>query len=284
MALKIEKAVRKQVKLRLGISAISGGGKTYSALKMAYGMVGDWDKIYVIDTENRSASLYAHFGPFNIINLEAPYSPEKYIEAIALAESAGAEIIITDSITHEWDGKGGILEISNNMTGNSYTNWAKLTPRHQAFIDKILQSKCHMITTVRRKTDYELTQNASGKLVPQKVGLKEVTRSGWEYELTVNFELDTKHMVSVSKDRTGMFMDKPEFVITEETGKQIIEWCNEGLSIIDQKAADLKDGLNSIKSCDSMDSLTAIWNANKSIQGDDNFLAAMTEKKEELTK
>src|SRR3546814_8615643 len=97
------------------------------------------------------------------------------------------------------------------MTGNSYTNWAKLTPRHQAFIDAILQSKCHVITTVRRKQDYDMVTNDKGKLMPQKVGLKEVTRDGFEYELTLNIELDAKHNSSVSQDRTGLFTGKPEF-------------------------------------------------------------------------
>ena len=125
-------------------------------------------KVAIIDTENGSADLYAHLGDYSVLSLTAPYTPEKYITAIKECENAGMEVIIVDSITHEWDGKGGILEISNSMTGNSYTNWAKITPRHQAFLDAILQSPCHMITTVRRKTDYELV-DVNGKKVPQKV-------------------------------------------------------------------------------------------------------------------
>ena len=142
------------------------------------------------------------------------------------------DVIIVDSITHEWDGKGGILEISNSMAGNSYTNWAKITPRHTAFIDAILQSKCHIITTVRRKQDYEMVKNDKGKLTPQKVGLKEVTREGFEYELTVNLELDTKHFASCSKDRTGLFADGIEFIPSEETGKLLYEWCENGIEPI----------------------------------------------------
>lgn len=227
--MKLEKATRKKVKLRLGISAVAGGGKTFSALKLAKGLVGNWNKIAVIDTENGSASLYSNLGEFNTIELTAPYSPERYIEAIKACENAGMECIIIDSITHEWDSEGGIIDISNSMTGNSFTNWAKLTPRHQAFINAILQSKCHVITTVRRKQDYEMTKDSSGKMKVEKAGLKEVTREGFEYELTVNFNLDEKHNCTASKDRTSLFMDKPQFIITEGTGKLILDWCESGI-------------------------------------------------------
>lgn len=229
----LKRAERKQVKMRLGLSGASGFGKTYSALLLAYGMTDDWSKIAVIDTENGSASLYSHLGEFNTIALEAPYSPERYIAAIKACEQAGMEAIIIDSITHEWEGKGGCLEIADQVTQastskNSYTAWAKVTPRHQAFIDAILQSSCHMITTVRRKQDYDMVKNGN-KTEVVKVGMKEVTREGFEYELTVNFELLTdSHYVKASKDRTGLFMGKPEFVVSADTGKMIKEWCMSG--------------------------------------------------------
>jgi hypothetical protein len=225
--MKLQKASRKQVKLRLGLSGASGFGKTYSALLLAYGMKNDWNKIAVIDTENESASLYAHLGEFNTIPLPAPYTPERYIEAIRTCEDAGVEVIIVDSITHEWDGKGGCLDIQTAL-GGKYQDWAKVTPRHQAFVDSILQSKCHVITTVRRKQDYDMVKEGN-KTTVVKMGTKEVTREGFEYELTVNFELiNDKHLVKASKDRTGLFMDKAEFVINEETGKTILQWCQSG--------------------------------------------------------
>ena len=225
------KATRKQVKLKLGLSAVAGGGKTKGALLLAKGLCGDWNKIAVIDTENNSASLYSDMGPFNTLELNADYTPEKYIQAIKTCEDAGMEVIIIDSITHEWDGKGGIIDISNSMTGNSFTNWAKITPRHQAFIDAILQSKCHVITTVRRKQDYEMNKDSNGKTTVTKAGLKEVTREGFEYELTLNFNLDERHNCTASKDRTGLFMDKPAFIITEQTGELIKQWCEQGVDV-----------------------------------------------------
>lgn len=226
----LRKATRTKAKIRLGLSAVSGGGKTYSALLIAYGMVGDWNRIAIIDSENGSADLYSHLGDYNVLPIVAPFPPEKYVQAIKDCEGAGMECIIIDSITHEWDGKGGILDISNSMTGNSYTNWAKITPRHNAFIDAILQSTCHIITTVRRKQDYEIT-DVNGKKVPQKVGLKEVTREGFEYELTCNLEIDANHMAIASKDRTGIFDKNIPFVPSIETGIAIKNWCELGIDV-----------------------------------------------------
>ncbi|GAB3318076.1 hypothetical protein GCM10027299_09580 [Larkinella ripae] len=230
--MEFRKATRKKAKIRLGLSAPSGAGKTYSALLIAYGLCGDWSKIALIDTENGSADLYEHLGDFNVVPLTPDYSPERYIQAINICHKQGMEVIIIDSITHEWDGKGGCLEIVDQM-GGKYQNWAKVTPRHQAFIEAIVSSPCHMITTVRRKQDYEMTKDNNGKIQVEKAGLKEVTREGFEYELTVNLELDMRHNASASKDRTELFAGKPGFVPSIETGKLIRDWCEKGLDQAD---------------------------------------------------
>lgn len=284
--MQLQKATRKKVKLRLGLSAVAGGGKTYSALLLAKGLVKDWSKIAVIDTENNSASLYSHLGDFNAIELQSPYTPERYVEAIQTCEQAGMECIIIDSITHEWDGKGGMLDIHGNMSGNSFTNWASLTPRHQKFIDAILHSSCHVITTVRRKQDYEMTTNDKGKATPVKVGLKEVTREGFEYELTVNFNLDEKHNCTASKDRTGLFMDQPAFKITEDTGKKIMKWCETGedpAEVARLKEEKLKSAIDGLKNADTIPNLEKYWKDNADLQSEESFKAAVTAKKKELT-
>jgi len=225
----LRKATRTKAKIRLGLSAVSGGGKTYSAILIAKGLAGgDLSKVAIIDTENGSADLYAHLGDYNVLTLKPPYAPERYVESIKACEDAGMSVIIIDSITHEWNGKGGILEIHSSMTGNSFTNWATLTPRHQKFIDAILSSSCHVITTVRRKQDYDLSKDSNGKTKVEKAGLKEETREGFEYELTANLELDIKHNATALKDRTGLFMDQPHFTPTEDTGKKLLAWCEVG--------------------------------------------------------
>ncbi|GAA4292657.1 AAA family ATPase [Aestuariibaculum suncheonense] len=232
--MQLQQTQRHNVKLRLGISGASGFGKTYSALKLAYGMTNDWSKIAVIDTENASASLYSDMGNFNVLNLFPPYSPERYIEAIDTCEKANIEVIIIDSITHEWQGEGGCLQIHEQL-GSRFQDWASVKPRHQKFIDKILQSKCHIITTTRRKVDYSLDVGSNGKSKVVKHGTKEITSEGYEYELSVNFELiNENHLCKVSKDRTNLFRG-PEFVINSDVGKRLKDWCNQGVSIEDIK-------------------------------------------------
>lgn len=244
--MELRKAAKQKTKLRIGLSGASGFGKTYSGLLLAYGMTGEWSKIAVVDTENGSADLYSDLGEYNTITLTSPFTPERYIEAITACENAGIEVIIIDSISHEWEGKGGCLEIADQVTQastskNSYTAWAKVTPRHQKFIEKILQSKCHIITTVRRKQDYDMVKEGNRTQIV-KVGMKEVTREGFEYELTVNLELITdSHYCKASKDRTGLFMGVPEFIITSETGVKLIEWANKGIEPIKPKKPELSE-------------------------------------------
>ena len=254
--LQLRKATRTKAKIRLGLSAVSGGGKTFSALLIAKGLSGDWSKVALIDTENGSGDLYSHLGDYNVLPLTAPFTPEKYTEAIKACESAGMDVIIIDSITHEWDGKGGCLEIAEQITQassskNSYTAWGKVTPRHQAFIDSILQSKCHVITTVRRKQDYEMTKDNNGKLKVEKAGLKEVTRESYEYELTANLQLDTAHLATASKDRTGLFMGKPEFTPSEATGEMIAEWCESGID----SNQEIDEAVVKLANCESVEDL-----------------------------
>lgn len=249
--MKLQKAQRHQVKLRIGLSGPSGFGKTYSALLMAYGITNDWNKIALIDTENKSASLYSHLGDFNVLSLDEPFSPERYLEAIKLCEDSNIELIIVDSISHEWQGKGGCLEIHEQL-GGRFQDWARVTPRHNAFIDAIILSKCHLITTSRSKVDYSLDKDGNGKTKVMKLGTKSITREGFEYELTVNFEfLNDKHLVQASKDRTELFSGKPEFIINSSTGKKLIDWCNQGISLDKIKAE--------IENCESSDNLKLIY-------------------------
>jgi hypothetical protein len=257
--MQLRKATRKKAKIRLGLSAVSGGGKTYSAILVAKGLVGDLSKVAIIDTENGSADLYAHLGDFNVLPLNAPFTPERYIEAIKSCEKAGMEVIIVDSISHEWDGKGGCLEIVESL-GGKYQDWAKVTPRHQAFIDAIIHSPSHVITTVRRKQDYEMIKDGN-KIRVEKGGLKEITREGFEYELTINLELDTKHNATASKDRTQLFMNKPAFVPSEQTGEMIAAWCEQGEESFNIKPG--SDWYNKVDNCTTQKELVELYQKNK---------------------
>lgn len=243
--MQIRKAERGQSKLRIGLSSPSGAGKTYSSLLLAKGLVGDWNKIGMIDSENGRGDIYSDLGTYNIVTLKAPFSPEKYIEAIRAFETFGVEVIIIDSMSHEWEGEGGCLQLNEKLAiakykGNTWSAWSETGERHQKLLNAIVSSECHVITTVRNKID---TVMVDGKV--KKVGIKEITREGFEFELTVNFNIDRdSHTVIASKDNTRLFEGKDPFVITEDTGKELKDWVSSGKADETQeRKTELKDGI-----------------------------------------
>lgn len=228
MALQIRKATRRKAKLRLALFGPSGSGKTMSAIKLAAGIGG---KIGVIDTENGSADLYAEIADYDVITLEKPYSVTKYREAISAFEQAGYATIIVDSLTHAWSGAGGLLDKQGQMAAkpgaNSYTAWREITPEHNSLVEALLASPCHIIATMRVKTEYVIETNERGKQVPRKVGLQPVQRDGMEYEFTVALDIDANHKAQASKDRTTLFEGWYD-TISEATGRKLLDWLDRG--------------------------------------------------------
>jgi len=244
----LRQSTRSNAKMKMALQAPSGAGKTFSALLLAKGLTNDnFSKVAIIDTENGSADLYAHLGSYNVLSMSPPFTPEKYIEAIDICLKGGMEVIICDSISHCWD---YLLEYHSSMPGNSFTNWGKITPMQNNFINKILQSDAHFIATIRTKQDYVLN-NKNGKMVPEKVGLKAIQRDGVDYEFTLVFDININHLAVCSKDRTGMFADRPEFTISAGTGRKIKDWCNSG--------TDLEEVKNQIKSCGTLEQLRILY-------------------------
>ena len=232
-AIVFRKAERKRAKARIALCAPAGGGKTHSALLIAKGLGG---KIAVIDTENGSAELEAgkpNIPEFDVITMHAPFDPIKYIAAIDAAEKAGYDIVIIDSLTHAWAGTGGLLDKVDTISkasksGNSYTAWRDVTPLHNKLVDKMLQSTCHIIATMRSKTDYVLETNSKGGMTPKKVGLAPVQREGMDYEFTVVLDIDqSSHVATATKDRTSLFDGAP-FVPSPDTGEMLLNWFNSG--------------------------------------------------------
>lgn len=225
----IRKAERRKAKLRLGIAAPSGAGKTYSALLMAFGLGG---KVGIIDTEHGSADLYADLGDYDVIGIEAPYTVPKYLQAIKAFEEAGYATIIIDSLSHAWAGDGGLLDkqgkIADSGKANGFAAWRTITPEHNALVEAMLRSPCHIIATMRAKQEYVLETNERGKQTPKKVGLAPVQRDGMEYEFTVMLDIDMNHVASASKDRTSLF-DGRYFKVSQETGAELLQWLESGV-------------------------------------------------------
>lgn len=257
-----KKAERKQAKLRLALAGPSGSGKTFSALLLAQGLGG---RVAVIDTEHGSASLYADIADFDTLELHAPYSPERYVDAITAAEQAGYNVLIIDSYSHEWTGSGGCLEANEKLAhqkfkGNTWAAWNETTPRHRRLTDKILTSSLHIICTMRSKTE---TVQGEGKKI-LKLGMKSEQRDGTDYEFTVVLDLTHDgHTAMASKDRTKLF-EEPE-LITEETGRRLLAWLNSGVSPEERAKELLVDALADIASAKDMASLQSAFNAAKAI-------------------
>ena len=266
-------ATRKKSNIKMALQGPSGAGKTYSTLLIAFGLCGSWENIGVIDTENGSSNLYANLGPFKVMSLAPPFTPEKYIQALSICVKHGLDVVIMDSISHEWEGPGGILDSHGQMAGNSFTNWSKITPRHNAFMQAIIQAPVHVICTLRTKQDYVLTEK-NGKMVPEKVGLKSIQRDGTDYEFTLVFDLDIKNNATASKDRTGLFFGKPETKLSEATGKAILDWCNEGVETTDP------DIQQRISDCRSIEELLALFKLHPQYQ--QSHLVHFTRKRNEL--
>lgn len=235
------KAVRSRAKLKIALTGPSGAGKTYSALRLATGILlaeekstGKKGNIAFIDTENNSSNLYADRFDFDVLNITPPYTTEKFIDALKLAHKAGYDLVIADSISHFWASEGGLLEqkdlIDSRGKGNGYTNWATITKKHESFKSVILQAPYHLICTMRSKQDYILVEK-NGKQTPQKVGMAPIQREGMEFEFTTVFDLAMDNSAASSKDRTSMYPPDKIFMITEETGQQFINWLHEGQDV-----------------------------------------------------
>jgi hypothetical protein len=239
----IRRAQRSKAKLRLGIAAPSGAGKTYSALVIAFGLGG---KVGLIDTEHGSGDLYSHLGEYDIIDISAPFAVQKYLNAIKEFESSGYSTIIIDSLSHAWAGDGGLLDkqgkIADSGKGNSFSAWRQITPEHNALVEAILASKCHVIATMRSKQEYVLERNEKGRQTPKKVGLAPVQRDGMEYEFTVFIDLDQQHNAQATKDRTTLF-DGLIFKPSKKTGVTLLKWLDGGVEVKKEEPTKPKEEL-----------------------------------------
>lgn len=240
MGLTFRKAERRRAKLRLGISGAAGSGKTFSALQVAFGLGG---KVALIDTEAGSGELYSHLGAYDVLQLGPPFTPDRYVEALHAAEAAGYETVIIDSLSHAWAGEGGVLDmqgkIADSGKGNGFAAWRTVTPLQNRLVAAILGSPCHVIATMRAKTEYVLVEDR-GKQVPKKVGMAPVQREGVDYEFTVFLEVGADHSAVATKDRTGI-LDGRVFRPDRDTGRRLLEWLDGGQAPLSDKETDWHD-------------------------------------------
>jgi len=226
-----KKATKKQVKARIAIAGPSGSGKTYTGLVAATALA-QGGQIAVIDTERGSASLYSDYFDFDVLELEPPFSPQVYKQAIKAAENAGYGVILIDSLSHAWEGEGGALDLADEATArqrtpNSYTAWREVTPLHREMVDAMLQSKAHIVATMRSKTEYAI-ESTNGKTNIRKVGMAPIQRAGMEYEFTVVGDMDADNKIVISKSRFAPLQSKVQLKPDVNFFKPFVDWLNSG--------------------------------------------------------
>ncbi len=257
MSFQVRKAERQGARLLIQLSGVSGSGKTYTALQLAYGLAGnDASKVVLIDTENRRGSLYANAlpQPFNIIDFYAPFSPERYIQAIDAACKAGAEVIVIDSVSHEWEGPGGCQDIA---ALTKFPDWKRAKAEHKKFMTHMLQSSAHVIccTRAREKTDFTDTKN------PVKLGIQPIQEQNFSYEATVSLMM---HNQGYSQDvlkcpaELQAILGRGDGYITPTDGQSLRAWVD-GAVHIDPAIEQAKGKL--LNTCEKgLDAFKAAWN------------------------
>ncbi|WP_144519369.1 AAA family ATPase, partial [Bacillus thuringiensis] len=145
-------------------------------------------------------------------------------------KNTGAEVIIIDSLSHNWQGEGGIVETHGNMSGNSFQNWGKLASETTKLIKTLTQNDVHILATLRTKTEYVVESDSNGRMAPRKVGTKPVQKDEMEYEFMLNFVIDIDHVATTSKDNTQMFEGHPQ-KITADVGRKLYQWLELGIDV-----------------------------------------------------
>lgn len=234
MVVQFKKAERTQSRLRMALIGPSGSGKTMTALKVARGVAGEAGKIALIDTERGSASKYSDETDFDALELD-DFAPKRYIEAIEAAAAGGYDVLIIDSLTHAWSGRGGILEMvdkakRNDRNNNAFGAWKDATPLHNRLLDSMLGSPCHVIATMRSKTDYAQVPDPQreGKTKIEKVGIGAIQRDGVEFEFDIIGELDSDNLLTITKTRYSPLRGYSEHMAGQPLGGKIRGWLVEG--------------------------------------------------------
>lgn len=226
-----KRATKAQARLRLALAGPAGAGKTYTALTIATHLA-QGGPIALVDTERGSASKYAGLFTFDVLELES-FHPNKYIEAIHAAQTAGYVALVIDSLSHAWMGKDGALELVDRaakkaQSNNSFGAWREVTPLHNALVDAMLGTSMHLIVTLRSKQEYVQEKDDKGRTVIRKVGLAPVQRDGLEYEFDVYGDLTQDNDLIIGKTRcpdlAGQLISKPG----KQVAETLLQWLTDG--------------------------------------------------------
>lgn len=225
-----KKATKASAKLRLGLSGVSGGGKTYTALQIAKGIGG---RVALIDTEHASASKYADVADFDTMLL-SDHSPKGYVDAIEGAENEGYDVVIIDSLTHGWDKAKEMASENEKRTHNSFNAWNGVTQEYKKIQNKIVSSKIHVIGTYRAKEEFAQEKGDNGKTKIRKLGVGIDAGKAQEFEFDIMLNMEEGGTAIVSKTRyspwNGKVFTKPNHLL----GKELAYWLSDGSQVEDK--------------------------------------------------
>lgn len=233
------KATKEQAKLRLSIDGVSGSGKTYTALVLASRIVErHGGRIAVVDTEHGSASKYADLFDFDVVEMEPPFDPRRYIKLMGDAAAAGYTVLVLDSLSHAWFGEGGLLDLVDEIAKaqaakyksapNTYAAWKEGTAMQNSLADAIIRSNLHIISTLRAKADYVQSQGKDGRTKIEKVGTAPIQREGLEYEFDITLSMDLSNTAAVVKTRCPALTDKVFPKPGPKLADIVLDWLNAG--------------------------------------------------------
>jgi hypothetical protein len=227
--------------LKIAVLGPENAGKSLSSLLLARGIVGPKGRIIAIDTQGGQIEEYVgheSVGNFDVIDLPAPYTPDRFNSALNSAIQSGADCIVVDSATHEWSGEGGVLEMAENSGKKGHQKWLIPKISHNRFVANILKSSVHVILCFRMKTSLNTQTNKKELSV---IGNEELI-----YDMTLNFELDREsHTVKSAylNDRYEGCIKRGQIITTVqgealagEASKGIVEPYSVELNELEQAA------------------------------------------------
>lgn len=241
----IRAATRQTVKVLAGFYGKSGSGKTMSALLFARGLVGPSGRITMIDTENGRGSLFADIipGGYSVLDLDAPFSPDRYAEAIEAAEAV-SDAVVVDSITHEWAGEGGVLDMQeqelDRMAGDNWGKreackmaaWIKPKMSHKRMVQRLLRAKCHLVCCLRGEEKTKMVKEGGKTLVVTDDFSTPIADSRFIFEMLVNFETINRegrggyvHVVKCTHPGIAPLLPGPSEQVTVAHGEALARWC-----------------------------------------------------------
>lgn len=239
-----ERARREGSHCLISMEGSSGDGKTYSAILLMRGLVGPEKKFGLLDTETGRGKIYADLaGGYEYGELTPPFTPERYIDAIKIAEAAGLAGLIIDSASHEWEGIGGIGEIAEASNLKGLNKWARPKARHKKFVQNLLTTRMHIIVCLRAKEKMLQGKDETGKEVIVSGGWVPIQEKGFGYEMTVRLffagggKKGVPELRKCPQDLLGAFPEGAQISI--ETGARIAEWVHGGVPV-DGEAMTLK--------------------------------------------